>query len=139
MITTQNLNQALLVSGYGGFLRSIIAFGDILFVPNMGKSGWLDLRGSKKALWVVLGKVSELVGRNCAKISFIRGDGKRTRFWHNAWCEDWTLKVLYPNLFLNAEAKMHSSLLNSREEGLCYWNLGCVWAFHEGNWNWLGL
>ena len=38
-------------------------------------------------------------------LSFIVGEGTRIRFWHDRWIGDYTLKDLYPELYVCSVAK----------------------------------
>ena len=74
-------------------------------------------------------------------ISYRVGAGDNVQFWHDIWCSDLALKVLYPELFSIARDKDASgAALMSFSNGTLHWDVRFTRNVKIGNWNpWLPL
>lgn len=54
---------------------------------------------------VARGKAFGLVGMDFLIVSIRVGNGKRIQFWHNVWCGDQSLHILFVDLYSTAVEK----------------------------------
>ena len=63
------------------------------------EGGWClrEVRGAYGVrVWKAIRKDWESI---CSRSYFIVGNGRKVKFWKDLWCEDQTLKNVFPNLF----------------------------------------
>ena len=57
-------------------------------------------------------------------LSFKVGNGERMRFWHDVWCGDLPLKVVYPGLFsIAGERDASVAALMAFRNGALHWEM----------------
>ena len=99
-----------------------------------GEGGWstkVCRRTHGCGLWRSIHEGRESFSKH---LSFIVGEGTRIRFWHDRWIGDYTLKDLYPEVYVCSAAKdaCISEVLWTPEGGtFTVWDLGFFRAFED--------